>query len=153
MIGINRFVNITESWVAGILAADAAGRWPAALVDAVALDVARRVVAGEESRFVAVGVAGEGAANVRRAVVRHLREMSNVVALHLGRKKVRNIFFKCFQLSLHVPPTAIVDGRLVGERVLVEPHKHRTHHQASHVFESPRLAAPCEVLPSKLVLP
>lgn len=86
LIGIDWFINIAESWIVLVSSAETAWRRIATLVDSLAADVPWSVVASEKAGFVAVGVAGEGASNMSRAIVGHLREVTDVVAR--CRKKI-----------------------------------------------------------------
>lgn len=92
MVGVDVFVDVAESRIVGIASSRAAPGWEATLIDLVALDVARRVVAGKETSFVLVGIPGESAADSGRPIVGHLREVSNVMTVACEIFKFRNFF-------------------------------------------------------------
>jgi hypothetical protein len=87
LVGVDGFIDIAESRVGRVLAVEAAGSWDSALVDFVAFDVARSVVAGKESCSVVIGVAGEGAADLSGSIVSHLSKVADVMTVG-GREAI-----------------------------------------------------------------
>lgn len=81
LVGVDVFVDVAECRVVGIASSCAAAGREAAFVDLVSLDVTRRVVAGEETSFVLVGVSGESTTDSGCPIVGHLSEMSDVMTV------------------------------------------------------------------------
>lgn len=81
MIGINRFINTTESWVVSISSIDTAAARLTALVHSEAFYVTGSVVAGEKSSVITIGIAGKGTTDMSSAIIGHLSEMSDVMAV------------------------------------------------------------------------
>lgn len=122
LVGVDVLVDVAKCRVVGIAPSRAATGREAALVDLVSLDVTRRVVAGEETSFVLIGVSGESTTDSGRPIVCHLCEMSDVMTVSCEIFKFRN-FYKKF-INSHVVSAAVVDCRLIGQLVFVEPDKH-----------------------------
>lgn len=85
LVRINGLIDVAERRVRRVFSINASGSWFAALVNSIVLDVARCVIASEESSFVVVGVTRESASNVRCPIVSHLSEVTDVMTRLVGK--------------------------------------------------------------------
>jgi hypothetical protein len=151
LIGIDWFISIAKSRVVLVSSRETTRRRFATFVDSLSSDVSRGVVTGKKARLVAISVPRKSTSDIRRAIISHLREVTDIVAIY--KRIDQLIIYYWDNFNLQVPPTALVYGRLVCKLVLVEPDQHRVDHQAGDIFKAPRLPTPCQILTGESKLP